>query len=331
MMIWNYWEKYHSIPHKCGEPSDNPILNNLHCSYAPDGPMFTKEFMENAWQYMLEAEKLAQSEEIKSRIRKVKAAILYLKIAQGIGYYTEFGVFSNGADLVTSPKRHLNNKEEYASLFNELMNICKEHNITAFSEQNIMSKIVDKWYAILTVDPIPSIELSNAWRFYTDPENIGFKDNWAQDRARYGSEQTIPDDATEIEGVPVLRSDKGNGWESQGFKDYYGFAWYMQDFTVAEDALKSEYLYMFFGAVDTEAWVYVNGELAFEHSMASTGLMPSTLWNQPFSFDIKKYIKPGEANNLAVRVYSSSGMAGIYRPVLLFPAQKQYTAAELDQ
>ena len=41
MAMWAYWEKWHKQPHKCGEPSDNPLLNNLHCSYAPDGPMFT--------------------------------------------------------------------------------------------------------------------------------------------------------------------------------------------------------------------------------------------------------------------------------------------------
>jgi len=332
MMIWDYWEKYHGIPHTCGEPSDNPILNNLHCSYAPDGPMFTEEFMTRASEYMLEAEKLAQSDEIKSRIRKVKAAILYLKICQGVGYYTEFGVFSNGKDLTTTPKRHLENKEQYEALYDELMAVCKEHNITAFSEQNKMSKIVDKWHAILTVDPIPSIELSDAWRFFMDPNDIGIKSEWMKDSEFYGvpNSDLDKDSKTDSDGIAIVRSSKGCGWEAQGFKDYYGVAWYFQSFTLPDDASNIEYLYLFFGAVDTEAWIYINGELVFEHSIASTGLGASALWNQPFAFDAKRYLNPDSVNQLAVRVYSSSGMAGIYRPVLLFPADKKYTAAELD-
>lgn len=30
-MMWEYWEKWHGQPHRCGEPSDNPLLNNLQC------------------------------------------------------------------------------------------------------------------------------------------------------------------------------------------------------------------------------------------------------------------------------------------------------------
>jgi len=34
MMMWDFWEKWHSVPHQCGLPSDNPLLHNLQCSYA---------------------------------------------------------------------------------------------------------------------------------------------------------------------------------------------------------------------------------------------------------------------------------------------------------
>ena len=45
MMMWDYWEKWHAKPHTCGIGSGNPLLNCLMCSYAPDGPMFSPEFM----------------------------------------------------------------------------------------------------------------------------------------------------------------------------------------------------------------------------------------------------------------------------------------------
>ena len=38
LTMWDYWEKWHAIPHKCGVGSGNPLLNNLQCSYAPMVP-----------------------------------------------------------------------------------------------------------------------------------------------------------------------------------------------------------------------------------------------------------------------------------------------------
>jgi len=51
MMMWDFWEKLAQGAHKCGGPSDNPLLNNLQCSYAPDGPMFTPDFMTRTRNY----------------------------------------------------------------------------------------------------------------------------------------------------------------------------------------------------------------------------------------------------------------------------------------
>jgi len=198
------------------------------------------------------------------------------------------------------------------------MDICKQHDITAFSEQNKMDKIVSKWHAVMTVDPIPGMELSNEWFFKTDPAEEGDKDQWALAAANYSDGNKI-------------RSDAGNGWESQGYAGYYGYAWYFQTLELPEDYYKAEHIYLFFGSIDTESWIYINGELVYEHSIASTGLPASALWNQPFAFDAKKYLKPGQPNKLAVKVYSSSGMAGIYRPATIYPADREYTAAELDQ
>jgi len=335
MMIWNFWEKYHKIPHKCGEPSDNPLLKNLMCSYDPDGPMFTREFMRKAWSYMLQAEKSAKSDEIRRRVRKIKSNILYLKLAQGIGYFTQFGEFTKGKDLALTPRRHLNNKDMYAKLYTEMMDICKESNIKALSEQNDMSKITEKWNAILTVTPLPSVGLSNVWLFVTDPKDVGQKENWQNDQKRYDAikkDEFGAGAATtgiQPDGSAIIRSDKGCGWEAQGFPGYVGVGWYYQTFTLPKEFANAKHLYLAFGGVDEEGWIYINGQLAYERSIASTKQSAAQLWNQPLSFDAKPFLKTYSPNQIAVRVYNCAAMGGVYQPAVLYAVDKEYTTSEL--
>ena len=56
-----------------------------------------------------------------------------------------------------------------------------------------------------------------------------------------------------------MRSDKGNGWESQGFADYLGLGWYRQQFSPPAGPLP-KHAYLYFGAVDEDAWLYLNGQ-----------------------------------------------------------------------
>lgn len=80
------------------------------CSYDPDGPMFTKEFMNNSWKDITEAEKLAKAEDTKWRVKKIKASLLYLELAQNVGYLTEFGAFVPGKEFKNGK---LNNRKIY--------------------------------------------------------------------------------------------------------------------------------------------------------------------------------------------------------------------------
>ncbi|MEI6500810.1 MAG: sugar-binding domain-containing protein [Armatimonadota bacterium] len=145
--------------------------------------------------------------------------------------------------------------------------------------------------------------LAPEWRFATDPKDAGVKGNWfavGLDDSQWAT----------------VRSDKGNGWEAQGFADYLGLGWYRQQITLpTKPARKHAYLY--FGAVDEDALVYLNGQQAFEHSCASTGLSPDQIWNTPFVFDAAGKLRPGQSNTLAVRVLNRLGMGGIYLPVYL--------------
>jgi len=118
-----------------------------------------------------------------------------------------------------------------------------------------------------------------------------------------------------------VRSDLRNGWESQGFPHYTGVGWYRQAIAIPA-GLDRKHLYLHFGAVDEEAWVYINGQLAFEHTCASTGLAPRHIWVTPFVFDSRPHLQPGRTNTIAVRVHNSVGMGGIYLPVYLVAADR---------
>ena len=69
------------------------------------------------------------------------------------------------------------------------------------------------------------------------------------------------------------------------------YLWYKKSFTV-NDELKGKNIILHFGAVDWKCKVYINGELACEH----------TGGYNPFSVDITKYLKDSD-NELIVRVF----------------------------
>ena len=72
-------------------------------------------------------------------------------------------------------------------------------------------------------------------------------------------------------------------------------------------------LKLLFLAADEQAWVFINGEKAFEHTTAATGQGVVALWKQPFMFDPRPWHKPGR-NVPAVRVHDSTMHGGIWRP-----------------
>ncbi len=155
--------------------------------------------------------------------------------------------------------------------------------------------------------------LNPLWKFATDPDKVGADQEWFAPSF---------DDSNWAE----LRTDKGVGWEMQGFGGYVGFGWYRQKVTVSPE-IDLQHIYLYFEAVDEEAWIYINGKLAFEHSCETTGLTPNELWVKPFAFDAKEHIQIGEVNTVAVQVFNETGMGGIYRPVDLIASDK---ALEVD-
>lgn len=100
----------------------------------------------------------------------------------------------------------------------------------------------------------------------------------------------------------------GQFWEEQGEPAYDGCAWYRVTFTPpAVQAGKQ--MFLVFGAVDEQAWVWLNGKQVGSHDKGPNG------WMEPFAVDVTGAIKPGEPNVLAVKVIDTVGAGGIWKSV----------------
>jgi len=100
----------------------------------------------------------------------------------------------------------------------------------------------------------------------------------------------------------------GKFWEEQGY-DYDGIAWYRTKFNLPETSAKNIILAV--GAADESAWVYLNGELVATHDIGEGG------WEQRFTTDITKHVKPGE-NDLLIRVLDRTGPGGLWKGIKIF-------------
>ena len=105
-------------------------------------------------------------------------------------------------------------------------------------------------------------------------------------------------------------------WAETDAGDIQGYGWYRVAFTVPAD-WKGKTVRLLFGAVDEQAWVYVNGTLAGEHTAESEKVSALQLWDVPFAVEVKpELLTYGGTNVLAVRVHNSAMNGGIWRPVL---------------
>ncbi len=59
-------------------------------------------------------------------------------------------------------------------------------------------------------------------------------------------------------------------------------------------------------------------------------MTPGEIWTTPILFDARAYLQPGKSNALAVRVYNSVGMGGVYKPVYLIASDRELDAALIE-
>jgi hypothetical protein len=184
-------------------------------------------------------------------------------------------------------KAYRDAREQYSRLFEQ----TREFNL-----------ILPESYRYLTNDPGPSdeyeilMQLPQYWQFALDKENQGKERGWYKPH--------FDDSGWESLSTRLF-------WEVQGYTEYDGYACYRTSFSVPESIQSSEDLFLYFGAVDDHAWVYVNGEYAGKHAIGSIG------WNKPFAIPVDGFIQPGEKCQIAVRVWDMNGKGGIFRRVWL--------------
>ena len=76
-------------------------------------------------------------------------------------------------------------------------------------------------------------------------------------------------------------------------------------------------MFLAFGGVDEQAWVWCNGRLAGEHTVASTEMDPTELWRARFLIPVGEPVVPGQTLTIAVRVLNEGLAGGIWLPVRL--------------
>jgi len=318
-LLWRMWEDSYKIPYEIGvtKPGEHPLFLEAPCSAPPDWPLLSPEFLEKANEYFRQAELLAKDPETLKRVKEAKLSILYVELGQALGYFDEFDKYVAGSWMKSGDAEQ---KAEIEVTLKEFEEGAKSVGAWSTGERGRVVPLIKKWHDVLGHEwkSLPVTPLSNDWEFRPDPQDIGVTDWWFKP-------------GISNVGWSTVSSNKGKGWEGQGFPNHMGTAWYRLKFSVPVEFSKRNHVYLYFGAVDSECVVYLNGKQIFEHTLKSTGLTPEQIWERSFSIDISKWLKPGQENVLAVKVNSTGAIRGIWKPAFLFYSNEPVTLEAQDE
>ncbi|MBI3923095.1 MAG: hypothetical protein HY318_16865, partial [Armatimonadetes bacterium] len=115
-------------------------------------------------------------------------------------------------------------------------------------------------------------DFPKVWRFRLDPKEAGVREKWF---------------APDLDESLWRNLEISEWWEPQLQHIYFGYAWYRFSLDAPADWAGKKLL-LAFGAVDEQAWVYLNGEKIGEHAYGPEG------WNSPFEFGVAGKLKPGQ-------------------------------------
>ncbi|HWH71142.1 MAG TPA: hypothetical protein VNT26_17275 [Candidatus Sulfotelmatobacter sp.] len=141
--------------------------------------------------------------------------------------------------------------------------------------------------------------VERTWSFHPDRKDEGLSRGWQ-----------LPGLANETDWKPIRI---GAYWESQGYADLDGWAWYRLWVEIPERWQGRE-VFLSFEGVDDMYELYLNGELAGKGGDLAT--RKDTLGEKK-SYPITRLVKPGQKALIAVRVHDWYGAGGIYRPITL--------------
>lgn len=142
-----------------------------------------------------------------------------------------------------------------------------------------------------------------SWSFRPDPNNDGLKLGWH-----------LPDFKADAAWTNLNAT---TSWESQGFPELDGWAWYRIAVEVPK-LWQGRSVFLSFEGVDDAYEIYVNGKLAGGGGDIQTR---QTAFDEKKSHDITALVRPGATCVIAVRVYDWFGAGGIFRPVTLGTAR----------
>jgi|GEM_PF-6982508 len=158
-----------------------------------------------------------------------------------------------------------------------------------------IQRIVEKYRQFSRFnEPSQVVDLSTPWRFSTDPQDVGLKEKWFD----------LNFDDRSWNSLRVNRA-----WELQGYDKYDGVAWYRRVLGGLPN-VEGKRLVLYFGAVDGDADVYINGKHLGRHE-GDVG--DGDGWQTPFWFDITDFVNQSGENIIAVRVHDTAGHGGIYK------------------
>jgi beta-glucuronidase len=148
--------------------------------------------------------------------------------------------------------------------------------------------------AMINVDHRDLFDLGGAWKVIPDPYEAGFYNyRWQEDRNGYFRDRRAerPTDLVEYSFDNADALQVPGDWNTQRpeFMLYEGTLWYRKTFALEPDANRRYFVY--FGAVNYEAIVYLNGEKLGLHEGGFT----------PFAFEVTNHVRPG-SNALVVKV-----------------------------
>lgn len=153
---------------------------------------------------------------------------------------------------------------------------------------------------LVNTDGRKTISLNGTWHYIIDPYETGFydyryKERNENDGEAYWSRPEVNKNTDRVEhGYEEPYSIQVPGdWNSQDdiFKYYEGTVWYKRNFDL-EDVDENERVFLYFGAVNYEAQVYLNEKKLGSHKGGFT----------PFNFEIPKDLLQEKDNYLVVKV-----------------------------
>ncbi len=308
---FDYWEDYaRNRPHSAinGQPVQTQVENLI----SPVGGYlaYPEKVYIPADKMLEEAQSAAGKSgnpEFAARVKFLQDALWHARLTTRI---YEFLVYE---DLTTPGKssgaapndpEQLKKAQEAMRALVEFRQAHQEPYIACYLSAADRESQIGNLFALLPDDsthaPTNAVAELGLWTFRLDPDNRGLAAGWQKVESG--------DEWKEI-SVP---SQWAHTWVG---RDYYGYGWYKNTFTV-EEKWRGKPVLIDFEGVDEQAWVYVNGEAVGEHSVKSENKDIGKLWNEPFTVTIPpKCLKYGGRNLLTVRTHASVGGAGIWRTV----------------